>query len=441
MTAPTNLPGLFTPEGTNLPVLYDALNSGNPVAASAAAQAVAIQESTPSIDMVVTLYDRFYNFAGVVGDYKELDVTFIRNTIGTATFILKQTDPMVSVIMNCWQNVVPVTMQTGYLRWSGRVEYVDYAYKDGEYNVTAFCTSDYQWFDKILCWPNALLPIQVQFPTRSLYLGPAISVVKTLIMEQTFRIQSGFLEGIDTALSGDLDWEAWYGTLLESNGNLEEMLMTPIVVVPTDPLFDTSPWTSINGRMDKISTLVANILKDNGLLLTADLWLPGEPQPEGLLVPLQAPTIVVNCKDMSGVTGPTGTFIDGIVEDVVDINDGLLGNTLQPFLNPDNLYAPDGVDIAPTLGVNFVQPWVIFTDHPRGGLREFHIIPHSPLAYSIIGGGKSPTWACAPRLTPGGTSLHLSQRSHQRDFGISNRRNRNCGRLERYSRHFAGWHF
>lgn len=394
MTAPSNLPGLFTPgvEEPNLPVLYDALLSDNPVAAATAAQAVAIAQSTPSRDMTVTLYDRFYNFQGVVGDYKELDVSWMRNTIGNASFVLKQTDPLVSVVMNCWQNVVPVTIATGSLRWSGRVEYVDYAYKDGEYNITVYCTSDYQWFDKILCWPNALLPIQVQFPTRSLYLGPAITVVKSLIIEQTFRLQSGIWEFVNDAFSGDESWEDWFGTVLESNGNLEQMLMTPIVVVPTDPLFDTSPWTSINGRMDKISTLVSAILKDNGLLLTADLWLPGEPQPKGLLVPLQAPTIVVDCKDMSGVTGPTGTFIDGIVEDVVDLQASELGNVLQPFLNPGNLYAPEGINIAPALGVNFVQPWVIFTDHPRGGLREFHLIPHSPLAYTIIGGGKSPTW-------------------------------------------------
>jgi hypothetical protein len=39
--------------------------------------------------------------------------------------------------------------------------------------------------------------------------------------------------------------------------------------------------------------------------------------------------------------------------------------------------------------MNFTAPWVLFTDHPRSGLREFHLIPHSPLAYTIIGGGKS----------------------------------------------------
>jgi hypothetical protein len=392
------IPGLLN-QGTssltqtvNTPLLFDALYSGNPAAASYAAQQAAQLTYTPDTTITVTVYDKYYNFVGTLGDYKKLTVTWERNMTDTAVITLKQTDPLVSNVMNCWQTVVPITIQTGYLRWSGRVEYCDYAYKDGEYNVEVYCTSDYQWFDKIMVWPNPFLPIQVQFPSEALFIGPAITCIKTMIMENVFRLQSGLFEFIDNALSGDLDWEAWFGTLLESDGNLGEMLLTPIVVVGTDPLFDTSAWISLEGRMDKVSTLVSQALKDTGLLLTANLWLPGEPQPENLHLTLKAPTIVVDCKDMSGVTGPTGTFIDGLVEDVVDLQQSILGNVLAPFLNPGNEYAPEGINIAPKLGVNFTPPWVLFTDQPRGGLKEFHIIPHSPLAFTVIGGGKSPQW-------------------------------------------------
>lgn len=386
----------FPPDPTDPAVLLPALNSSNPIAASNAAAAAAMAIETPTNQIDVMFYTNLYKQAGPCGNYKELNVTFNRNAIGTATIVLSQTDPLVPIVMNCYQAVVPVTIQKGYLRWTGRVDYVDYEFKadgkGGEYNVTVYCKSDYEWFDKVLCWPNALLPIQVQFPQRSLYIGPAITCIKTLIAEQCFRIQSGLYEFINNALSFDFDIESWFGTLLESDGNLVQMLMTPIVVVPTDPIFDASPWTSINGRMDKISTLVEEVVKDNGLVLTADLWLPGDPQPSGLLIPLTAPTIVVDCKDRSGVTGPTGTFIDGLITDVVDLQSSALGDELAPFLNPGNEYAPEGVDIAPVLGVNFVPPWAIFTDHPRSGLTEFHITPHSPLAYTIIGGGKSPQW-------------------------------------------------
>jgi hypothetical protein len=383
---------MIPPDYTDPTLLYGALLSDNPLLAAKAAHQAAIVQSTPSIDIDVTFYNKYYKYAGTCSNYKELNVTFLRNAVGSATITLGQTDPMVDVVMQCYQTVVPLTIKTGYMKWSGRVEYVDYSYKDGEYKIIVYCTSDFQWFDKIMCWPDFLLPIQVQFPSRALFIGPAITCIKTLVAEQCFRLQSGLWEFVNNAASFDLDWRAWFGTALESDGNLLDTLRTPIVVVPTDVLFDTSPWTSINGRMDKISTLVDEVVKDNGLVLTADLWLPGDPQPAGLILPLEVPTIVVDCVDRSGVTGPTGTFIDGLVTDVVDLQNSVLGGTLNPFLNPGNEYAPDGVNIAPLLGVNFVQPWVIFTDHPRGGLTEYHIIPHSPLAYTIIGGGKSPQW-------------------------------------------------
>lgn len=372
--------------------LQNALNSDNPIAAATAAQMAAAIEQQPSTDITIQLYTNMYGQAGECHDYISMTCEFPRNAVETATIVLKHTDTNVPLVMNCWQTVVPVTIQVGYLRWSGRVEFADYALKDGLYTVTVQCTGDYNWFNKVLVWPNFLLPIQVQFPQQSLYIGPAITCIKTMVLEQTFRLQSGLWEFVNQLGSGNLDWEAWFGTVLESNGNPFDMLMTPIVVVPTDPLFDTSHWVAIHGRMDKISTLVTQIVKDLGLVLTANLWLPGEPQPANLLIPLEVPTIVVDCKDRSGVTGPTGTFLDGLITEVVDLQGSILGNVLAPFLNPGNNYAPEGVNIAPLIGVNFLQPWVVFTDHPRGGLKEFHLTPHSPLAHTVIGGGKSPHW-------------------------------------------------
>lgn len=362
------------------------------VKAANAAQIRAIYEMDTPVQSVVTLYSNMYKPIGEVNDYISVECDFPRNMIETATIVLKTTDPMGPLAMMCYQTVVPVTIQVGIMRWSGRVDNYDYAMVHGVKTLTLQCMGDYAWFSKILVWPNFLLPIQTQFPTKSLYLGPAITCIKTCIQEQAFRIQSGLNEAINNLLSGNLDWESWIGTFLESDGNPIDMLMTPLVVVITDVLTDTSPWVSFNARMDKVSTVVEKVIKDNGLLLSATLWLPGEPQPEGLVIPLTLPTIVVDVKDRSGITGPTGTFLDGLITDTVDLQNSVLGDVLAPFLNPTGEYAPEGINIAPAIGVNFVQPWVIFQDHPRGGLTEFHLFGHHPLAYSIIGGGKSPQW-------------------------------------------------
>jgi hypothetical protein len=236
------------------------------------------------------------------------------------------------------------------------------------------------------------MPVQTQWPNKALFIGPAISCIKVLIAEQCFRLQTGMWEALNVASTLNFDWKAWMGTYLEGDGNIKDMLMTPIVVVPTNPIYDTSPWVAFNGRMDKISTLVDEVVKANGLVLTADLWLPGDDQPPGLRATLVNPTIVVDVKDRSGVTGPSGTFIDGLITDAVDIAHSAFGDTLAPFINPKNEYAPEGINIAPLFGVNFVKPWVIFHDHPRSGLVDFHVYGHHPIAYQIVGGGKSPKW-------------------------------------------------
>ena len=342
-------------------------------------------------DALITVYDKTYVPAGEINDHISVTADFSRNAIDAATIVIKASDPILSTIMQCHETVVPITIQVGALRWSGRVDNYDYAMKDGTKTVTIQCMGDYAWFSKIMVWPNFLFPIQAQFPTRALFIGPAITCIKTMIAEQCFRLQSGIWEFTNNLLSGNLDPEAWFGTYLMGDGNPRDMLMHPIVVVPTNPIFDTSKWVSFNARMDKISTIVEQVLKDNGLLLTADLWLPGDPQPVGLRRRLKSPTIVVDVKDRSGITGPTGTFIDGLIGEFVDIA-GAFGDALSPLLNPKNEYAPEGVNIAPRFGQHFVKPWVLFHDHPRGGISEFHLFGHHPLAHTVIGGGKSPKW-------------------------------------------------
>ncbi|TDH48506.1 hypothetical protein E2F47_23495 [Mycobacterium eburneum] len=350
--------------------------------------------------MDVLVYDKKYGPAGELNDYISLKVEYARNRVGIATIIVKGDDPLAETLLNCWKTVVPITIQCGSLRWSGRVFTAEDTFgvlpesdsKRPINYITLQCISDYAWLDKMLCWPNPLLPIQAQFPTRNLFIGPAITCIKTLIAEQALRLQSGIWEFVNNALSLDEDWRAWFGTLLASDGNPLDMLLAPIVVVPTDPVFDTSQWVSFSGRMDKCSTLIEQVVKDLGLQVTCDLWLPGDPQPQDMVVELTQPCIVVDVRDRSGVTGPSGTFLDGLVKDTVDLQYSILGNTLAPFLNAGGEYAPQGINIAPALGVNFVQPWVMFTDNPRGGLIDYKVTQRHPLAYTVIGGGKSPQW-------------------------------------------------
>lgn len=383
-----------------------ALNGSDPVAASSAAVRVAQQNTAPygykpPTDIEVVVYDRFYQNPRTLGNYIDLKASMPRLKLPQAQLTVMGTDPIVPSMLDCWQTVVPVTITlNGTIRWSGRVDVAhDKRNTDGTEVVECQLIGDLTMLDRILVWPHPFLPIETQ-PSEAIYIGPAITVLKTMVAENVLRLQLGLWEIID-ALGTPVEWlawENWFGALLADDAaglSMTEAITTPVCVIFTDPLLDTSPWIFLHGRMDTCWKLMLQQLQDNGLYASMDLWLPGDPQPEGVAFPLKVATYVFNIRDYSGVTGPTGTVIDGLVEDLVDFGGSILGGVLQPFLNPNNEYVPPGsnIVIAPALGVNFVPPWVVFDgDANDNGVVSMDIAYHHVLCWQLVMGGRSPQW-------------------------------------------------
>ncbi len=383
---------------------YEAKINSDPATAVDAARMMAALEQAEigSEEIVVTIYDKFYKPMWECGNYLEMQCEFPRNRIGSGNLKLGRDDPAADTVLQCDQTTVPITIEVGLLRWSGRVKIAEDNFNlDGQSDfVQCQLESDYAWLSKILAWPNFLSPLQIQFPPTGAAIGPAISVLKFVLGTQAFRLQSGLWDLVNNLLSLNLDWQSWFGTALSDNAagitDVMSMLRTPIYVVPTDPLTDTSPFISVTWRMDKISSIFEQQLIDNGLVCEVNLWLPGDPQPDDsdLLkaFPLTVPTIVVDIKDRSAIVGPTGTFLDGILRTGVDMADSMFGDKLSAFLNPNGEYAPYGVNIAPLLGLNFVKPWAVFmADHPKSGIKG-KLSHHTAESWRVIVGGKSPAW-------------------------------------------------
>lgn len=385
-------------------------------AVSAARMMAEIEDAAASdVNVTVTIYDKFYNAVGECGNYLTVGCSFPRNKVETGQLAIPRfnalggSDHLADAALQCHDTTVPITIEIGNLLWSGRIKtaHDNFTAKDkGDY-VDCELEGDYAWLLKIVAWPNFLLPLIVQFPTRGVAIGPAISCLKFLIGTQAFRLQSGLWDLINNLGSLNLDWRAWFGTFLMQDpgddgigiDDIMRMLRTPVYVVPTNPLFDTSPFTSINWRMDKIGSVFEKVANDYGLSIEVKLWRVGDPQPgqpgnDPLLdqFPLTVPTIVVDIKDRMGVVGPTGTFLDGILRQLVDLEGSVFGEILDPFLNPNGEYAPDGWNIAPALGIHFLPPWTIFNaDHPQGGVTG-KLSHHTPESWRVIIGGKSPQW-------------------------------------------------
>lgn len=385
---------------------------GDPRNAVDAADAAAAIELAAPTKIQVSVYDKIYKLRGECNDYISVQVAFPRHLVEGGQLVMKHDDPLAEAALLCHEEVVPVTVEIGRMLWSGRIKVAKdrFGFEREADTVVCELEGDRAWLMKIMAWPNFLLPIQVQFPPRGVAIGPAISIIRWMIATQTFRLQSGLWDLINNLGSLNLDWRSWFGTFLMQDvlgadgrfdfADIMRMLRTPIYVCKTNLsgalsgiLTDTSPFISINWRMDKMYDLIDQIVKDNGLVVEVNLWRPGDPQPdEGMLYPLTTPTIVVDVKDRMNIVGPTGTFFDGILRTLVDLQDSVFGSITAPFLNPQGLPVPDGFNIAPLLGVNWIPPWAIFmADHPKSGCWG-EVAHHHPLAWRTIIGGKSPKW-------------------------------------------------
>jgi hypothetical protein len=398
--------------------LASALNSDDPTVAMTAAIAAAAVEQNAPADALLRMFDPFYNPVGEVNNHISLKLSDPRQALPTGQLSLMGNgiDPLGTLALTCDKTTVPVVYDKGNYRWSGRVDVAHDRLKDGRYTVDCELVHDRTWLDRILCWPNPFLPILIQEPSEWFGIGPACTVMSSMVAEQCFRLQTGLWELVNNLGSLNFNYQAWFGTLLMQNSlsltDLIQAVTTPVYVVMPDPLTDTSAWVEINGRMDTCWKLLQQQLDDNGIYCKVQVWLPGEPQPPGVFgvlpVGLQVPTIVVQFLDRSGVTGISGTFFDGLEIDLVQLEGSTLGEVLAPVLNPQGLFAPPGVEIAPTLGVNFTIPWVILNcDTPKGGIIEFDVAHHHPLAWQILVGGQSPQVGALPGDW-GGTGLELT---------------------------------
>lgn len=380
-------------------VLHNNLRSGTPEQRVAAANKLADIKSLSQTEIVMTRYDKFWRRSGQIGDYEDLVLDIPRNTTPTCDFTLKggdgfstsgvsAPDPHIKPIRQCRETLVGITVEAGPIRWAGFVDHSKYSYKQGKRKLAVNCLGIYDILNYIHVLPTWWLPIAAQPISHAVFIGPIVSCIESMIAEQALRLQSGIWEFVNQALSLNLDMRAWFGTLLQSNGNLFQALKTPMYVVRTNILKDTSMLIARTVRMEKIGAVIEDMTKAYGVDVRVDLWLPGDPQPDKW-ANLNQPTYVVTVKDRLPVKGPTGTIVDSIVKTVVDLGGsffGEIGGLIQK--------APgaEGVFISKLAGVSFEEPIAVLVDGPDNALFEFEIDDYHPRGHTMMLGGRSPTW-------------------------------------------------
>lgn len=426
------------------------LLGGTPYEKVVAANNIGNFKSSVDKEFIVTVCDRLWVPIREVGiDMISLEGDDPRNDLPTAKLVLKGTSDLTDVFRGCRETLVGVIIETQGIRLAYYVDTFDEDFTNGAWTGTANLHGIWDILNYMVIWPNFLFPIQVQIPSHAVFAWGLCTVIESMVGECALRLQSGLWELINNVIAfpPSLDVRAWFGTLLQSNGNIFDILKCPVYVVHTNPFFDTSPLCVKTVRMETCGAMIREITKAYGVDVRVDLWLPGDEQPDYWtqhigFMRLTQPTYVVSATDRSQIKGPTGTIIDSAIRTLTDIGGSFFGEAGQIIKQVPGM---DGVYYSPLLGQNYVPPWaMLVAPYPdkgeKGNIVSCKISHHTPKGWQHIIGGRSPKWVVALSGNRGGNhpGHPLTQRPDERHVRVDHRQHLDSDRLHRHPLQPAG---
>ncbi|ANO05229.1 Gp37-like protein [Mycobacteroides immunogenum] len=273
-------------------------------------------------------------------------------------------------------------------RWGGKVMVIEDDEEAGKAAVTTLkCISNRRHLKGIYLAANPIFPMEVQLPKMFLWGGPTVTTCATAMFFNCIRLFT--LNGFFPVPRNIFAPETWLQNLSPLNW--------PVQIMPVAGLFDQSRWCTIGSRWKDAHTVLSPVMKDAGVICRAYTWLPGDPAPYTMFGPELAeilkPTracVILSFEDKSGVTGPTGTMLDGAINLFAATLDDLITETLIP-IDADH----DG-EVDPffrkLLLVSPKPPPFVYRDIGFGNIRRRKLRIYKSRATDIIVGGKSPQW-------------------------------------------------
>jgi hypothetical protein len=302
-------------------------------------------------------------------------------------------------------------------RWSGKVDTIEDDDVRGQpVKTTLTCISNRKHLEHIYLAATPLLPEAVQPIKMFLWAGNCVTACSTAVAINLARIYT--LNAFSPIPRNIFDPATWLENLSPLNW--------PVQVMPVNPIFDQSRFVTFGSRWKDAKTILTPVMKDAGVICHAYQWLPGDPAPYTVFGPELAeilkPTracVILSFEDQSGVGGPTGTAIDGLLNLFAATADDLITESLFN-LDQDGDGQTDPF-IRKILGVAPKRPPFVYRDVGYGGAESRKMVIHKAKALRIITGGKSPQWVvCAPRATGGRRQHRLSiKQSRSQSAGVS----------------------
>ena len=313
---------------------------------------------------------------GYVGDHIEAEFEFVANEVAPGHIEVPAKSRWASVFKRCDKENIFIHAFINGKKWTGRVDRCRKKKVGKKKTVIAELVSDYVWFESIMAWSAPFMPLWFQLPKKDVKMMSTDTMIRSYLTSNVFRLQANLHKFPIGFFNNPM--KNWWSV---------EQWMQPCVVLPGNPLFDTTRWNTLLARMTPMDQLFKEVLKDERLVLTAEAWVPGrDPQPSEAIT-LTKPCIVFDIKNERGVVGRTGTILDGLFNTIIDTIDPFIGAVVGAFTADSEKYS-----LAKFFGTDPKDPWVVFREDDDDDIEESEVIINAPQAHTAIVGGQAPDW-------------------------------------------------
>lgn len=313
---------------------------------------------------------------GYCGDWIEAEFEFVENETAPGHIEVAATSRWATLFKRCdKENIFIHAFVNGEL-WTGRIDRAIKRKRGKVKTVVAELVSDYVWLEAIMAWSAPFAPLGFQLPKKDVKWMPTDTMIRTYLMTNLFRLQANLYRFPVGFFNDPL--KNWWSV---------SQWMQPCVVLPTNPLFDTTRWNTLLARMTPMDQLFKEVLRDENLVLVAKAFVPGRDEQPSKLITLTKPCIYFDILDKRGVVGRTGTILDGLFNTIIDTIDPFVGGIVGAFTADSDMYS-----LSKFFGTDPKDPWVVFREDDDDDIIESDTIINSPQAHTGIVGGHSPEW-------------------------------------------------
>jgi hypothetical protein len=350
---------------------------------------------------LIRIWDNRMNYIGTVANEISVTAEEMLHDTGLAEVVVRADDWIMDLLRRDVRKdedlhitIDPLPKRNWRYRWGGKITNVRVKRdENGLRTVTLECAHNREHWKHLLAGATPFCDPSVQ-PLRAWLLPGNTRTIIT--MTGYINLARNYYPLLALPANATNPF-AWIGEA-SNIANLDSRNW-PVQMQYVNAFTDQSRFSVIMSRWSDMHSVTEGMLRDAGCHVRAYTWLPEDedsPHPElAALVgqELARPTracVVLAVEDGSGVTGPTGTLLDGVVNLFAATADNLVTETLIPLdENGDGVTDPL---VRKLLGVAPATPTIVFRDTEQSSIISAERSMFRSKAQKILTGGKSPGW-------------------------------------------------